>query len=455
MRFGTAARSTARRTTAAWAALLFLLALTVGMGRAETLGPDPAERVKPFKARSLPGGVPQNPSIVPAATIPVGPLGFTPPGALYLGERNSLVSLDFVDEDRLLFTFRVPGLMRRSAQPDGQTAGDERQIRALVLRLPSGTIETEAIWTVHDRARYLWMLKNGHFLLRDGNTVQEGDSSLELKPLLHFPGPVLWLDPDPAEQFLVTSSREPEAGQSGPGDAGAASPSSVTPAADGEQASSGNPEIVMRIVRRGSGQVLLMSRMRTLVHLPINTEGYVESLRGRGLTWVLNLNYFTGGSRILGQVESTCMPLEEFLSQTELLVSTCGMGGERRLVGVTAGGQLLWQDNEAETSVWPVLVRSADGSRFIEETLMSSHPISAMAPMDRGDIRGQVARVIDSATGELLLQTAASPVLDAGGNVAISPGGRRAAVLNHGALEVFDLPASGGTASPGAGQRER
>jgi hypothetical protein len=453
MKLGTAARSTAKRTTAAWAALLFLLLLTVGMSRAEAPGPDPAERGKPFKARSLPGGVPQKPSIAPVTTIAVGPLGFTPPGALYLGERNSLVSLDFVDEDRLLFTFRVPGLMRRSAQPGQQAAGDERQIRALVLRLPSGTIETEAIWTVHDRARYLWMLKNGHFLLRDGNTVQEGDSSLDLKPLLHFAGPILWLDTDPAEQFLVTSSREPEQGRAG--DAGLASSSSMAPAADGEQASSGNQDIVMRIVRRASGQVILMSRVRTLVHLPINTDGYVESLRGRGLSWVLNLNYFTGGSRILGQVESTCMPLEEFLSQTKLLVSTCGMGGERRLVGVTTGGQLLWQDNEAETSVWPVLVRSEDGNRFIEETLTASHAISAMAPMGRDDIRGQVARVIDSATGELLLETAASPVLDAGGNVALSPSGRRAAVLNRGKLEVFDLPASGAAASPGAGQRER
>jgi hypothetical protein len=322
-----------------------------------------------------------------------------------------------------------------------------------VLRLPSGTIEAEAIWTVHDRARYLWMLKNGHFLLRDGNTVQEGDSSLDLKPLLHFAGPILWLDPDPAEQFLVTSSRESEQGRAG--DAGLASSSSMAPAADGEQASSGNQDIVMRIVRRASGQVILMSRVRTLVHLPINTDGYVESLRGRGLSWVLNLNYFTGGSRILGQVESTCMPLEEFLSQTKLLVSTCGMGGERRLVGVTTGGQLLWQDNEAETSVWPVLVRSEDGNRFIEETLTASHAISAMAPMGRDDIRGQVARVIDSATGELLLETAASPVLDAGGNVALSPSGRRTAVLNRGMLEVFDLPASGAAASPGAGQRER
>src|SRR5258708_5885975 len=46
-----------------------------------------------------------NPSQPPAFAIPVEPLGFFAPGAIYQGERESLVSLDFLDENRLLFTF--------------------------------------------------------------------------------------------------------------------------------------------------------------------------------------------------------------------------------------------------------------------------------------------------------------------------------------------------------------
>src|ERR1035437_4890426 len=64
----------------------------------------------------------------PALTIPVEPLGFSSPGQFYLGMRDSLVSLDFLDENRLLFTFRVPGLLHRdSATSDSSNA---RQIRA-------------------------------------------------------------------------------------------------------------------------------------------------------------------------------------------------------------------------------------------------------------------------------------------------------------------------------------
>ena len=148
-----------------------------------------------------------NSSQPPAFSVPVEPLGFFPPAAFYQGQRESFVSLDFLDENRLLFTFRTPGLIHRAGAPDD----DERQIRAVVLVLPKGTVETEALWTLYDRARYLWMLGDGHFLLRDRDNLEQGDGTLELKPLLHFPGPLQWLEMDPAQKFLVTDSQEPAA----------------------------------------------------------------------------------------------------------------------------------------------------------------------------------------------------------------------------------------------------
>ena len=128
--------------------------------------PDPSQSAKPY---TLPDRLPDKPSQPPAFKIPVEPLGFSAPGPLYLGQRNSVVSLDFLDENRLLFTFRVPGLIHREA---GES--DERRIRAVVLGLPAGTVEAEALWTVHDRARYLWMLSDGRFLLRDRNNLETG-----------------------------------------------------------------------------------------------------------------------------------------------------------------------------------------------------------------------------------------------------------------------------------------
>jgi hypothetical protein len=401
------------------------------------------EQPRAVKERLLSSRLPEKPSLPPAFTIPVEQLGFSAPRPIYLGARNSLASLDFLDEDRLLFTFRVPGLMRREA---GDWS-DERQIRAVVLALPAGTVEAEALWTVHDRVRYLWMLKDGHFLLRDRDILSQGDATLRLKPVLQFQGPLLWLGMDPAQQFLVTDSREPVAVAPNAGDLS----TPLTAAANGPQPA-GQPDLVLRVLRRDSGQVLQVSRVRSMVHLTINSDGYLENLRGGSKSWTLNLNYFSGGSRILGQIESTCWPTSEFVSEREVLVTACSGAGANGLVAMSTDGRLLWKDMTSDVEVWPLLVRSPVGSLLARETLAVTHPIDAYSPLDSEDVNGQLVRVFDADDGNVAFEALIRPALDAGGNVAISPSGRRVALLNAGAIQVFDLPAPPSLPNTAVGQ---
>ncbi len=406
--------------------------------RAQASAAFPAEQSRGGRGRVLPDSLPDKPSIPPTFTIPAEPLGFTNPGPIYLGQRNALASLDFLDENRLLFTFRVPGLIRREA--GDSESSDERQIRAVVLVLPAGTIQAEALWPVHDRSRYLWMLKDGHFLVRDRDGLQLGDATLELKPFLHFPGPVLSLELDPRQQFLVTNSREPASVSPKAGDVTSPPTAQASAVADGQDPGV-QPDMVLRILRRDSGKVMLVSRVRSTVYLPINSDGYLESLRGNGEKWMLNLNFFSGGSRILGQIYSTCAPTYDFVSEREVLVTACLSWGAHKLVAMDTDGHRLWEDQTSGTTVWPLVVKSPDGSRLARETLAVTHPLSAYSPLDTEDIKGQLVRVFDAASGKVALAAPASPALDAGGNVAISPSGRRVAVLNAGAIQVFELPA--------------
>jgi DNA-binding beta-propeller fold protein YncE len=53
-----------------------------------------------------------------------------------------------------------------------------------------------------------------------------------------------------------------------------------------------------------------------------------------------------------------------------------------------------------------------------------------------------MVKVFDAADGKVALEAPVSPPLDAGGNVAISPSGRRVAILNAGTIQVFDLPSA-------------
>ena len=313
------------------------------------------------KEKSLPDRLPQKPTLPPTLSIPVTPLGFSAPGPIYLGQRNSLASLDFLDENRLLFTFRVPGLLHRDAGDSDWS--DERQIRAVVLTLPTGAVAAEALWTVHDRVRYLWMLKDGHFLLRDRDGLEQGDANLEMKPMLHFPGPLLWIETDPTQQYLVTISHEPETAAEKPGDVPSPSTARANMTVDGEK-DSDIPDLVVRIMRRESGQVMLVSRTRMAVHVPINSEGYIESLRGNGQQWLMNLNFFTGGTRVLGKVNSTCSPSLDFVSDRELLATTCDGSGGHRLVAMGMDGKRLWEDLISPQAVWPMLVMAQGGSRL-------------------------------------------------------------------------------------------
>jgi hypothetical protein len=418
-------------------ALILLVQWTAPAAWGQASAAFPASQSHNGKDRGVPDRLPEKPSIAPVFSVPVETLGFSAPGGIYLGQRNSLVSLDFLDENRLLFTFRVPGLMRREAGADEWS--DERQIRAVVLALPAGTVSAEALWTVHDRVRYLWMLKDGHFLLRDRDGIEEGNAALELKPLLHFPGPLLWMEIDPSQQYLVTNSREPADAVQKPGDVATPPTAKADMTVDGQK--TGVPDLVVRILRRDSGQVMLVSRARAAVHLPINAEGYVESLRGIGDQWMMNLNYFSGGRSVLGHVNSGCAPNVDFISERELLVTACDNTGGHRLVAMGVDGRRLWEDFSSPQAIWPLLVMAPDGSRLVRETLAVDRAISAYSPLDTEDIKGQLVRVIDAANGKIALDAPASPALDAGGNVAIAPSGRRVAILNSGAIEVFDLPA--------------
>jgi hypothetical protein len=388
----------------------------------------PARFSKPF---SLPDQLPNKPTLAPQFSIPVVSMGYSAPASFYLGERVSSATLDFLDENHLLFSFRVPGLLHREA---GTSAEEERQIRAVVIGVATGAVEAEAVWAVHDRARYLWMLPGGRFLLRDRNTLKEADASLELKPVFRFPGDILWMDADPSGQYLVTESREPASGSK-----------SVDPTAGAQVAVQGqnvasSTDLRLRILRRDSGQVVLTSRIRSTIRLPINNEGYLESLRMNATQWMVALHLFAGSSRMLGRVETACAPQLEFLTPRIVLATGCTASGNARLTALETDGKRLWEAVDSDRALWPLVTPAAQGSRFLRQTLVASHAVSARSPVDTADLKGQLTLALDAVDGQMTLAAVAKPIYDAGGNAALSPSGRRAAILEDGAIQIFDLP---------------
>ena len=118
------------------------------------------------------------------------------------------------------------------------------------------------------------------------------------------------------------------------------------------------------------------------------------------------------------------------------------------MVAMNTAGKHLWEDMPASSPVWPVMVVAADGSLIARESIVVNHTVNAFSPLTFDDVKGQLVEVFDAATGKIELSAPVTPVLDAGGNVAISPSGRRVAVLNAGSIQVFEVPAAAAQSSP-------
>lgn len=390
----------------------------------------------------------------PAAEIPIGPLGFAPPAPFYLGDRYAQASLDFLDENSLLFTFRVPGLIARSRAGKGQDTQNERHIRAVVLSIPDGKVNAEALWTLHDHAQYLWPLRDGRFVLRDRDSLEIGNSSLRLTPYLHFPGTVNHIEFDPEQDWLIADTTEPaparqEQAANGASASVADLPSSaaasvVTHGGTAARDANGGMRDLVRILDAKSGKVRLYSQINGVVHLPVDGEGYYEALRGDGDRWMIAYEYFSGQTRPLGWVQSTCDPPLDVPAANVVVASGCLASGERQLSLLMRGREKdqgrLWTAMTPANQVWPQLQHSRNGLRLVRATLTVNHPVGIYNPLDADDIRGQMVQVFDLATGRPAISVPASPVLDGGGNFALSPSGNRLAVLNAGAIQIYDLP---------------
>lgn len=154
--------------------------------------------------------------------------------------------------------------------------------------------------------------------------------------------------------------------------------------------------------------------------------------------------YFSGQMRHLGWVQSTCDPPLEVPAPDIVIASGCLAAGERQLNLLMQGHEKdqgrLWSTTIPSNQVWPQLRYSDNGLRLVRATLTVNHPVGIYNPLDADDIRGQMVQVFDMATGRPAITVPASPVLDGGGNFALSPSGSRLAVLNAGAIQIYDLP---------------
>jgi len=367
----------------------------------------------------------------PAVRILTEPLGYHPLSSFYLMGRTSSVSLDFIDNEHLLFTFRVPGLLKRLAEchPDDE----DQVIHALVVHLPDGTVEQSADWRMHDRARYLWALRNGKFLVRERDTLLTTDAKLELHSYLQSETPIrlVKLSPD-ARLLLVESDIDTPAEEQ-------------KPAGDGllEDPPPQRAGVKLSIINTETGKVTGEAQAYTTTDLPLIENGFMEALSAKGDHWMLRYRPLHGEPSVVAEVASSCHPNENPLSATTVFVGVCPNGnGDHIFQAISLNGKRLWTYRWDSHFIWPTTATAQNGQRVAFSTLRVARALSAIDPFDESELQGQRIEVLDVDTGRLALTEFATPMLSGGQNYALSPDGDHFAVLRENAIEIYNLPAA-------------
>ncbi|MFL6426673.1 MAG: hypothetical protein ACJ71S_00405 [Acidobacteriaceae bacterium] len=369
-----------------------------------------------------------------ALRIPVEPLGYRPPGRLYLLARYSSSSLEFLDPTHLLLTFREPRLLLRQQS----SGGLDQVIQADVLELPSGNVVAEDHWLLHDRGRYLWRLASDKVMLRIGSSLYQVDSTLHLKPLFTSPTELEEVGTSPDGNLLVVESQHEKH-----------TPEEHARLVQKAALSGSGPpheDVQIRMMRLDQPKLMMSAHADMAGDLPATIDGFFTQKRVKENVWNVVFHPYEkpepNGGEIIAQIDSACEPSEKVLNEQSVLVLSCRPGHDERFVAAySMKSKKLWDGRWQSNFTWPAFRVAQDGTAVAISWLAVNHPVSAMDPINDEDVQNQVVSVLDSRTGNLRGALLLKPIVSAGGNFTLSADGNRLAVLNHGAVEIYDLPA--------------
>ncbi len=374
----------------------------------------------------------------PIMRIPVDPMGYRPVGSLYLLLRQSSLTLDFVDDSHVLFTFHQFRLMEREAEQ----GHDDQNIHAVVVDLNSGAQTSSTEWRFHDRRAYLFAIGNGTFLVRQGNNLFRTGMDLHLHPYLRFTDRLLSAQVSADGQLLTVQSdleRHSEEKHK-----------RLVQEAISNGESLPDEDVQIQMIRLDHRHVIARAKADTPIKLAVTPAGFIDQEQSGAGKWKIRLHPFVTGEedqerpapKPIYEIASTCMPTDDVIAPTTVILTTCSSrSADRFVTAINMEGKELWTGQWTARYVWPNLALDTSGRNFAISWLRISHPVDTYDPLNDSDIQGQIVQVLSTTTGHLLLAVNASPVVSAGQNFALSADGSRLAVLNNGAIEIYAVPA--------------
>lgn len=357
----------------------------------------------------------------PAAQISLAKLGYTGLSAAARQSGGANLSVDFLDADHVLVTFNPKKLFKRL--PECPPSHADRQVHAMVLAVPGGTVVKEADWYLHDSRRYVWRLGDGRVLMRRLNKLYEVDSNMNERLIFDSPEDLVWVSVTPDGKQIIVETGTP-----------ALAPPTVTKV--GETKGKERIKISFLDAKSAAGQRSIDVRGTT--KLEATSSGFAD-VRKQASNWLVEF-----GKTNITRVKARRVPNLLYSSNNTVLVGRCAVSREGYNVSAfTVAGTFLWRQHWDDCRYSPVVRQSEDGSRFAAGTVTIRPSSDATPPSEQASEEeglDQHVQVLDTATGKALLSLIAAPAVPDGQNFSLSPDGARLAVVNGTTLDVYELP---------------
>ena len=377
-------------------------------------------------ATALPPISPRPEAPTPARLLDLSSVGYQDLSAMARRSGAANLSLNFLDNDHVLFTFNPKRLFERLA--DCPPTHDDRLVHAAAFEISSGKLLKETNWYLHDSRRYLWPLGSGRVLLRRLNSFYAVDSELHEKLLLTSPRDVLWTSVTPDGKQIILETADDPAGPNG-------------------KAKSG-PRTRVRIEFLDADTLIVQRVIKSekQVNLEGTSSGFASVTPGlSGRVWLVRFGASQQERANIARVRSRRAPDVLYLSSNTLLIGRDSMSAPGYSVSAfTVTGNRLWRQHWDAHRYTAVIVPSADGSRFAISTLRlidipAPDAESGIADSEQEGLEQHI-QVLDTASGDAVLSVLATPVVLSGQNFSLSPDGCRLALLRGTTLEFYDLP---------------
>lgn len=372
------------------------------------------------------GSLPSAP--IPSKQLDLTAIGYQDLSAMARRSDAVNLSLNFVDDDHVLFTFNPRRMFERL--PDCPRTHDDRLVHAAVFELSTGKVVKQAEWYLHDSRRYLWSLGEGKLLLRRLNSFYIVDSALQERLVLNSPKDVLWTSVTPDGKQIVIET-----------------PDDTAPSGTKEGAGS-KSRVRFEFIDAETLAVQRAIKSEKPVNLEATSTGFASVTPGlSGKVWLIRFGLSDRERTNIARVRSRRAPDVLYLSSNVLLIGRDSIKSPGYSVSsFTVTGNRLWRQHWDAHRYTPVITTSADGSRFAMSTLKlvdaSPKNSTEQRENDVSEEEGleQRIQVLDTASGDSVLSVTASPVVLNGLNYSLSPDGRRMILLRGTTLELYELP---------------